>query len=259
MRTIRYREIADELRREIRDGRYAPGRLLPSEAELSAAFEASRVTIRKSLEALRAEGLVDSRQGFGWFVAGDPLRQSLVRLGTIDAQLAASGRAAGRKVLEFGFVPAAGRVRAVLGAGSVLRVLRLSLADGAPFARVTIWCPERLAADISRAAAERTSFQELLGVELNGATQTIGAALASPDDAAALDVPAASPVLVCERITWAADRSPALLSQHVFPGHLTEFVVELQGPQHSMNPSGLRLVEERAGAAQDPSGPAAEA
>src|SRR6187431_2746319 len=66
-RTIRYREIADDLRTRVEAGEYVAGRLLPSEAELSARFRASRVTIRRALEALRTEGLVSSRQGFGWF------------------------------------------------------------------------------------------------------------------------------------------------------------------------------------------------
>jgi GntR family transcriptional regulator len=91
VREIRYRAIADELRRRVEAGEFAAGRTLPSESELSAAYEASRVTIRKALELLRDEGLVDARQGFGWFAAVDPLRQSLGRLGTIEAQLADSG------------------------------------------------------------------------------------------------------------------------------------------------------------------------
>jgi len=34
-----------------------------------------------------------------------------------------------------------------------------------------------------------------------------------------------------------------LVSEHVFPGHLTEFWVELPSVDPSMAPSGLRLVE----------------
>ena len=69
MRTIRYQQIADELRARLAAGEYAPGRLLPSEAELSSEFDASRVTVRRALELLRESGLVDARQGFGWFGA----------------------------------------------------------------------------------------------------------------------------------------------------------------------------------------------
>ncbi len=91
VRTIRYREIADALRERVVAGEFPAGRLLPSEAALSATYEASRVTIRRALELLRDEGLVDARQGFGWFVAKAPIRQSLARLATLEDQLAASG------------------------------------------------------------------------------------------------------------------------------------------------------------------------
>ena len=243
MRTIRYRDIADDMRRRISDGEFAAGRLLPSEAELSAHYEVSRVTIRKALELLRHESLVDSRQGFGWFVSVDPVSQSLGRLGTIESQLAESGAAPVRKILDFGFVKAPRSVAEVLGPGSVLRVRRVNLADGAPFARVTVWCPERLGAELSRADVERSSFYDLIGVTLGGATQTIGAGAASVDDADVLDVPVGSPVLVCDRITRSADGAAVLVSEHVFPAHLTQFVVDLPHVAGSISPTGLRLVD----------------
>ncbi len=244
MRTIRYRDIADDLRRRLEAGEFTAGRLLPSEAELGGSYEASRVTIRRSLEVLRDEGLVDSRQGFGWFVATDPLRQTLARLGTIEKQLVESGRRSSREVLEFGFVAAPPRARAVLDVDTVLEVRRRNLADGQPFALVTVWCPEDLGADLSRAAVERQSFLELLPVELGGGTQTIGAAVAGSVETAGLGLPAGSPVLRCERVTWATDGRPVLLSEHIFPAHLTEFVVDLPQPSTSIAPSGLRLVDE---------------
>src|SRR5699024_1462577 len=101
VRTIRYRDIAADLRRLIEDGDYGPGRLLPSESALSRDHGASRVTVRKALEALRADGLVSSRQGFGWFVSDEPLRQHLAELGTIESQLEAEGRRAVGESLDF--------------------------------------------------------------------------------------------------------------------------------------------------------------
>jgi GntR family transcriptional regulator len=242
VRAIRYQQIAEDLRSRVGRGEFGAGKLLPSESELSGAYAASRITIRKALEVLRDEGLVDARQGFGWFVAADPLRQSLGRLGTIEAQLAASGVRSERRVLDFGFVPAPPRARQVLGAATVLEVRRLNLADGEPFARVTVWCPDDLGASISRDDVERASFYELLDVPLGGAVQTIGASLASPDDAALLEVPVGSAVLRCERTTSTADGRPVLLSEHVFPAHRTEFLVDLPLADQSIAPSGLRLL-----------------
>jgi GntR family transcriptional regulator len=243
VREVRYRAIADELRGRVESGELGAGRLLPSESELSGAYGVSRVTVRKALDLLRDEGLIDARQGFGWFVSTDPVRQALGRLGTIEEQLEQLGVGSERRVVEFRFVAAPARVRQVLGADAVLEVRRVNLADGQPFARVTVWCPEELGARLSRADVEKAPFYELIGVAIGGATQTIGAAAANAADAELLAVPVGSPVLRCERVTRDVDDTPVLVSEHIFPAHRTEFVVDLPRFEPSMGPSGLRLVE----------------
>jgi len=250
VRELRYRSIAGDLRRRVEANEFASGRLLPSEAELAADYGASRVTVRRALEEVRGEGLVESRQGYGWFVAVDPLRQTLGRLGTIEAQLEASGVRAQRRVLDFGFVRAPDRVAGLLGLArdsAVLRVRRLNLADGKPFARVTVWAPEPFGAGLSRDDVERSSFYDLLAHSRRGvgsATQAIGAAAAGAQDARVLAVPVGSPVLRCERVTLDRAGVPVLVAEHVFPALRTEFVVELPNVEDdSIAPSGLRLVE----------------
>ena len=241
MRTIRYQEIAQTLRQRVQ--REGPGHVLPSESELSQEFGVSRVTVRRALERLRDDGLLESRQGFGWFVAAARVQQRLGRLDTIESQLQERGVRAERQVLEFAFETAPSHVAEVLGTEQVLRVKRLNLADGAPFAVVTVWCHAELGQHLSRRDVERQPFYELLGTRLLGATQTIGAAAVGERDAGLLEVPVGSPVLRCERITTSVEGVPVLLSEHLFPAHRTEFVVDLPQDEPSIVPSGLRLVE----------------
>jgi GntR family transcriptional regulator len=242
MRRIRYSEIADAMRARVGDA--APGTVLPSEAELSAEFQVSRVTVRRALEIIRDEGLINARQGFGWFVPVEPVRQHLTRLGTIEDQLEGSGRNSARRIEEFAFTTPPPHVAAILfGTDEVLRVKRVNLADGEPFAVVTVWCPANLGRSLSRADVESRPFYELLGIELRGATQTIGADSAEASDAALLNVPVGSPLLRCLRVTTDIDGHPVLVSEHLFPAHRTEFVVDLPQAAPSMTPSGLRLVE----------------
>jgi len=243
MRTPRYQQIADDLRERIRAGGFTAGRLLPSESSLSEEFSASRVTVRRALEQLRDVGLLDSRQGLGWFVAGDPIRQPLGELDTIEHQLAATGAIATRRILDFAFIDAPPRVVEILEEERVLEVRRLNLADGEPFARVTVWCPEAIGSRFSRQDVEARPFYELLDVPLRGAEQTIGASAASADDAVLLGVPPGSPVLVCERITRTDHGAAVLVSEHVYPGHLTVFSAELPNVGATDAPAGLRLVE----------------
>jgi GntR family transcriptional regulator len=240
-RDLRYLKLAADLRTEIATGGYPPGQLLPSEAELAATHAVSRVTVRKALGQLKREGLVDSRQGFGWYAIAVPLRQSLAELTTIEAQVAAAGLTPRRRVLGFAFVDAPPRAAQVLGAPTVLEIARLNLADDRPFARVTVWVPELLAADLSRRAVEHQPLYELLGIPLGGATQAITAVAASVEDAELLNLPTGSPLLRCERVT--ADRSgrAVLLSDAVFHPLVTEFVAELPALDH-VEPTGLRLI-----------------
>lgn len=241
MRHVRYQEIADDLRARVRTA--APGSLLPSESELSREFAASRVTIRRALEVVREDGLIAARQGFGWFVSTEPVRQSLERLGTIESQLETSGRDPARRVLDFSFESPPSHVRKLLGATKALRVKRVSLADGEPFAVVTVWCPAALGQKLSMDEVERRPFSELIDVELRGATQTIGADSADAELAALLAVPVGAPLLKCQRVTTDLDGNPVLVSEHYFPAHRTEFVVDLPHDEPSITPAGLRLVE----------------
>ncbi len=186
------------------------------------------------------------RQGFGWFVATEPVRQHLEHLGTIEDQLEGGGRHAERRVIEFAFERPPDRVRRVLLVDQVLRVKRLNLADGAPFAVVTVWCPAELGRSLSREDVEQHPFYELLGIALRGATQTIGADVADADEAALLHVPVGAPLLRCQRVTTDTTGRPVLMSDHVYPAHRTEFVVELPLAEPSTTPAGLRLLDDTA-------------
>ena len=148
-----------------------------------------------------------------------------------------------RRVLEFAFEKAPKDVARELGSVQTLRVKRVNLADGQPFAIVTVWCAADLAENLSRADVERSPFYELLDVPLSGATQTIGADAATADEARLLKVPNGSPVLRCTRTTTDTQDRVVLVSHHVFPAHRTEFVVDLPFADQSIAPSGLRLVE----------------
>ena len=87
--------------------------------------------------------------------------------------------------------------------------------------------PRRWAPSCHGPTSSERPFLEQLPVRLGGATQTIGAAAASAEDAELLEVPVGSPVLTAERITRSVDDVPVLVSEHVFPAHRTRFAVEL--------------------------------
>lgn len=67
--------LVERLTQQIVSGRLAPGARLPTEQEMTAAMGVSRTVVREAVAALRAEGLVTTRQGVGAFVAADANRR----------------------------------------------------------------------------------------------------------------------------------------------------------------------------------------
>lgn len=80
-------EVVEQIANEIRSGNLGPGTRLPTEHELMSALGVSRTVIREAIAALRAEGLVISRQGSGVYVADEsrlPLRISLEGMSSLE-------------------------------------------------------------------------------------------------------------------------------------------------------------------------------
>lgn len=68
------REVVDRIAADIRQGRLEPGARLPTEQEMIASLGVSRTVVREAIAALRAQGLVTTRQGVGAFVTDGALR-----------------------------------------------------------------------------------------------------------------------------------------------------------------------------------------
>ena len=71
----RAQALTQRLAAEILSGRLQPGARLPTEQELSLATGVSRAVVREAVAALRADGLVMTRQGLGAFVPADVQRR----------------------------------------------------------------------------------------------------------------------------------------------------------------------------------------
>lgn len=65
---LKYVEISNDIRKKIIDGNYLPNERLPFEKEICEKYESSKMTVKKALDILVAEGLLVKRRGSGTFV-----------------------------------------------------------------------------------------------------------------------------------------------------------------------------------------------
>lgn len=81
-----YQQLADELREQIRAGRFETGRRIPSEHALAARYGIGRPTVRQATEVLVRGRLLERRRGAGTFVREAPTEVDLFSLGgTLDS------------------------------------------------------------------------------------------------------------------------------------------------------------------------------
>ncbi len=76
-------QVSDDLRQSIQAGKFRTGDKLPSESKLTGLYDVSRTVIREAIAALRADGLVEPRQGAGVFVT-EPVARDASPFQAID-------------------------------------------------------------------------------------------------------------------------------------------------------------------------------
>ncbi len=241
----RFETVAQDLRERIADGRTGPGGALDSEAEIGRRHGVSRVTVRRALEGLRDEGLVVSRAGSGWYVAGTPLRQRL-GVGVVrhaPSAVAATGAVAHREVLAFRYIVPPPEARDLLvpddtegGPDEVLHVRsrrRTTDVDDRtePLDLTDEWVPAALAGPVSRDDAADPGLWATLrraGSRVDVVRQSVSAAVAGPDDAELLQLDVGAPLLVVRRLA-VGPSGPLALAVHRYVAHRFSLDVDLAG------------------------------
>lgn len=206
------RRLSLLLRERIASGEIGPGSRLPSEPALALEHGVSRVTVRRALDSLAADGLVDRRVGSGTFVREpETPRPIIADFSNMLTHLVEMGRRTGVRLLAFSYgAPPDGVAQALLlrPGERTQRSVRVRLIDGQPFSYLTTHVPERIGLTYSEAdlaAVPLLTLLERSGTEIGRASQTIGATLAGPDVAEALALEIGSPLLSLNRVVFGPD------------------------------------------------------
>lgn len=204
-----YQQVYLVMRDKILSGEYPDRSLLPSEHELVTLFGVSRITAKRALNELSAEGLCERKRGMGSRVTYRPTTAPLKTdvQGLLDylfqMNLATEGF-----VLKFDYVAASSEIAArmkIEEGTEVQRSVRVRHLDGTPFSYLTTYVPGDLGRLYTR---EHVTLQAVLtvlektGVQVASAEQTITATLAGARAAESLKVKLGSPLLRISRVVF---------------------------------------------------------
>jgi len=228
-----HQRIRGQIEDLIRSGAWAPGRKVPSEAELMAQFDCSRMTVNKAMSALAEAGLIVRRRRAGSFVARPRVHSTVLDIPDIQAEVVARGETYRFELLERKRrkARAGDAEETALAAGGELLVLRgLHIAGDRPFA-----LEDRLIGLAAVPQAAELDFVEespgawlLHHVPWTEAENRIAAVGAGTEEARLLALDAGAALLAVERRTWRAGE-PVTWVRQLFPGEAYDLVARF-GP-----------------------------
>lgn len=215
-RLPRYQRLRDEIAADIAGRRLRPGEAIPTEALLAARHNVAIGTVRKAIDALVAEGLVERRQGSGTFVRRPNFDQSLFRFlrqfgGDGPPQVPES------RILERTVAVAPPAIAAALhlqAGAPAIHLERLRLVDGRPMLAEAIWLPKAMFGPLLTTPLEDIGpllypfYEAACGHTVASAGETLTVEAASADIAGRLSLAAGSPVVVVERLALGFDGTP---------------------------------------------------
>ena len=229
-----YAQIKDILRARILDGSYQPHQQMPSESDMMATFNVSRITVRQALNDLQNEGLIFRIHGKGTFVSKPKAFQDLGRLQGFGEAMRQMGYETFARVLS---------IKSVLPSPQVAERLQLpKRARVTELQRVRFLNREPISLDITyvplaignRLAKEDLAARDVFvilendyGLALGHAELQIGSTLADDTLAAQLKVEEGSPVLFIERTTHTADGTPIDYEHLYYRGDAFQYKVRV--------------------------------
>lgn len=213
-----YQRLRDEIAARIAAGDWLPGEPIPTEAELTQLYGVATGTVRKAVDALVSEGLLQRRQGRGTFVRRPDFDASFMRFFRQQTGTRAGEREvpASRLLTRRCESPSAQvRQALALAAGEqVIYLERQRILNDRVLFHEDIWLPQsRFSALLSIELAQFDSllypfYEEVCEQRIASAHEELTVASADADIAAALSIHMGQPIVVIERLALGYDKSP---------------------------------------------------
>ena len=205
-----YKDIHNILLDRIKGGDWAPGALVPAEAELAQEFGCTRVTVNRAMQALADAGLVERRRKAGTRVVERKTRNAVFEIPIVRDEIEARGGNYKYLLISRQDITPPHKVRAEMGLSGdaqVLHVVSLHFANGKPYQLEDRWIALAAVPGARQAPFDVISPNEWLlrEVPYTNAEHVFRAAMPSADDRRHLQLAADEPVFIIDRTTWLDD------------------------------------------------------
>lgn len=224
-----YKQVRDIILEKINNKEFLPGEAIPSEYELAEAYGVSRVTIRSALLDLQREAILQSIQGKGVFVLGDPVNRNLDSLTGFTRSIKELDKNPKNNLVN-SFVRKAGPFFADLfkinEEDEIHYIKRISSVDKLPTALEEIYVPTEILPNLMKINTNDFSMYDIYdyyGIKVSYAEQALEVTKLDKNEARLLNINEQTPVFLLKCVTYGNDNKPIEFSLSYVNGEISRF------------------------------------
>ncbi len=233
----KYHQVYLVLREQLADGRFSRG--VPTEVHLMKEFGVARVTVRRALERMVADGLIERSPGRGTVAVastvggGAESQRHGAQLTGLLENIVDIGLRTSVKVLRCEVLPASEAVARQLDMPPgtlVQKALRVRSTRFGPLSHITTHVPQSIAKAFGRRELARKPILMLIegsGVTIGRARQSISARLADAEVARLLQVDVGSALLAVQRLVFDVNDRPVQWLQGLYRPDRYQYQMQL--------------------------------
>lgn len=208
-----YYQLEQDLRARIEAGEFAAGAMLPTEHQVCDHYSVSRITVRRALDSLIKQGMIERRHGVGSFVR-DPRNGIDSRLTGSLNEFLASAKLMSTVWHSLDPLEAIEPVRDMFGLDvgvDAYRLTALGSLQGKPIASLEIWFPPDIGAGLNLEDGDASTpviriIERKFSLRVTRAEQFIEPDVAGDAAARQLQVKPSTPILRARRTYFAGSR-----------------------------------------------------
>lgn len=205
----KYYILKQKIIQMIENEEVSEGETIPSEHELVAKYDISRITVRRAIDELVNEGYLYRVHGKGTFVKGNTYEQDLFSMASCTDAIIDLGLEPGRKLINQQIIKCdkqRARKLQISDNTNIFELHRVYYADGEALNTTIATLPYKYFKDIEKYDFGQESLYKILeekfDVKITRATRTFEAMIAYGDVADYLEVDQGQPVLLFSGITY---------------------------------------------------------
>jgi len=217
-----YIQLKNKLEKEIKKN-YKPSELIPSELSIEKRFQVSRITVRKAIELLQRENILERKQGVGTFVKEQKILYDANSIGSLTQRLSRQNHNLTTKSIKYKIIKGEHYVKTLLECNTLLCIKRFRQLNGVPFALMLNYIDYKKVPKLEKKFKIESLYSFLKDeyeIEFYNAQETVEAKNASNKEASMLDIKPRDALLSLHRLSFDKNNNPVEYSDIVIKANM---------------------------------------